>query len=163
MGAKRVVESASESAAAGNDISVKQNSKLSLESSSIIMHPTGFEECNDVNMYDVVITSPPFYDVEMYRNGKQSTDGQKTYKGWIETFYKIYLQKSFTALKPGGFLGVYIEDVREYTFEQDTVSIINALEGAKQLDTYWFKQNLLKRSGLRKYGTNRSMFCWTKI
>ena len=48
--------------------------------------------------YDMVLTSPPYYNIEIY--GNEQT--HKTKQEWNEQFYKPLFQKTYTHLKVGG-------------------------------------------------------------
>jgi len=47
--------------------------------------------------YDTVLTSPPYYNIEVYRNQPLKTKTQ-----WNEEFYKPILEKTWASLKVGG-------------------------------------------------------------
>lgn len=58
--------------------------------------------------YDLIFTSPPFWDYETYNpfDQKQSINGIKSYKDWMTNFMEPVLLKLKTAMK--GFLALYM-------------------------------------------------------
>lgn len=50
--------------------------------------------------YDLVLTSPPYYNIETY--GNTDTEQLKSKQEWNDTFYIPILQKTFKHLKNGG-------------------------------------------------------------
>lgn len=69
------------------------------------------------NSIDLVFTSPPFFDFEIYTTStdpNQSTTQHPTFNDWFVNFLiKIVIQKSIRTLKPGGFLAIHISDVNK--------------------------------------------------
>lgn len=79
------------------------------------------------NVADMIMTCPPYYNIEKY----DSVDGQltdiKTYEEFLET-YKIILEKSIKILKPSCFFVVVLANFRIdgklYDFCSDTKNIL---------------------------------------
>lgn len=79
------------------------------------------------NVADMIMTCPPYYNIEKY----DSVDGQltdiKTYEKFLET-YKIILEKSIKILKPSCFFVVVLANFRIdgklYDFCSDTKNIL---------------------------------------
>lgn len=53
--------------------------------------------------YDLVLTSPPYFDREKYLGGEQSHN-YSNYDIWKESFYEVLIEKSYNALKKGGIM-----------------------------------------------------------
>ena len=69
------------------------------------------------NLYgkaDLVITSPPYFDAELYNseNENQSANSYPTYEDWREKFYRKLVQGAFNLLKPSGIFVLNIANVR---------------------------------------------------
>ncbi len=67
------------------------------------------------NYYDIIITSPPFYDLEIYdenpdTNKDQSINNYNTYKEWKNKFLAVMLAKALDGLKSGGIMCIHIYD-----------------------------------------------------
>lgn len=81
--------------------------------------------------YDLVFTSPPFFDYEIYYTGeeseniKQSISNRGNINVWFNEFFKIYLDKSWKALAKGGHLVLYISDIPGGVFVNDMINYIN--------------------------------------
>jgi hypothetical protein len=73
---------------------------------------SGFETAViESNFYDLVFTSPPFFDFEIYENNKkQSNQKFNTLKQWLHGFLFPLAKKSQNALKTNGYFGLYISD-----------------------------------------------------
>lgn len=64
------------------------------------------------NYFDCVIICPPYYDVEVYPEGKQSISEYHTYEEWLERYIKATINNSYEILKVGG---VFLAIVNNYT------------------------------------------------
>jgi hypothetical protein len=63
--------------------------------------------------YDTVFTSPPFWNYEVYvQDSAQSIHNKKDINDWIMTFFQPYLKKAWTALVTGGYMILYVSDVK---------------------------------------------------
>jgi len=113
--------------------------------------------------YDIVHTSPPFFDLEKYPGaGGATARALKQYKRWVRRFYQSYLKNAWGAVKPGGFLVLYVDD-NYRTLVQDTKKILSRI-GAQLSETrYGFQQMLdWPELGLEKDGPIRPAFVWRK-
>lgn len=54
--------------------------------------------------FDVVFFSPPYYELEMYEGGKQSTEQYKTYEEWLDKYWDKTIQLCHHVLEKGGRL-----------------------------------------------------------
>jgi len=80
--------------------------------------------------YDMVFTSPPYYNIEIYRknNGRKSgkiqekdIEVQKTKEEWNETFYKPLFERTWAAMQSPGY---YILNVPQEVYESSCISIL---------------------------------------
>ena len=79
------------------------------------VHPRPFEEFQGPP-YDLVFTSPPYYNLEMYsRDPGQSTETWPLWGDWKSRWYEPFLQQCWSAVRPGGFLALYVEN---FTYDQ---------------------------------------------
>lgn len=63
--------------------------------------------------FDLVFSSPPFFDLEKYSNEPtQSMHGKKTLKDWYDGFLRVVIIKAWNKLKIGGHLVLYINDIK---------------------------------------------------
>jgi len=54
--------------------------------------------------FDLVFFSPPYYKLELYKGGKQSTEKYKTYEEWLEKYWEATIKLSHNVLEKGGKL-----------------------------------------------------------
>lgn len=52
--------------------------------------------------FDLVLTSPPYFNLELYTSGEQSTTIYKTWEDWTEKWLKVVILASLATLNPGG-------------------------------------------------------------
>jgi DNA modification methylase len=50
----------------------------------------------------MVLTSPPYFNLELYTAGQQSTNTYPTWEGWTEQWLKPVILGCLAHLKPGG-------------------------------------------------------------
>jgi hypothetical protein len=59
--------------------------------------------------YDLVFTSPPFFDFEVYSDDKsQSIRGKKNYGDWFDRWMTLVLNKIVRLVKHGGYIALHI-------------------------------------------------------
>jgi len=70
----------------------------------------GFEYININETFDLVFTSPPFFDTEIYSNDKHdSLTRLNNIKDWYNNFLLVSIKKSINYLLNGGYMILYIE------------------------------------------------------
>jgi len=118
----------------------------------------GFENVTlKAKEYDLVFTSPPFFDMEIYENTEtQSVERFKSVIKWKQGFLYPSIKKSFTYLKKGGHLALYITDFRDSSYIYDMKQYIKKnIKGFKYKgDLHWWDQHNPK--------TVRKIFVWKK-
>jgi 16S rRNA G966 N2-methylase RsmD len=102
-----------------------------------------FEEADEkAESFDIVITSPPYYTVEIYDEDKELSKEQSvvkypSYNDWVDNMYRPYLKKAYSYLKKGGVIVIYIEDVivdgKYYPLSELTNNIIIGLGGKRDM------------------------------
>lgn len=58
--------------------------------------------------YDLILTSPPYFDVEKYEGGEQSREKFGEYDAWRDGFYAELIRRAFVWLKPGGTFALQV-------------------------------------------------------
>jgi hypothetical protein len=76
------------------------------------------------NKYDMALTSPPYFDVEKYDDGKQCYEGVN-YEEWKESFYAPLILKTYESLKPDGVFVLQIGS-QKYPLLKDGKKIAEA-------------------------------------
>lgn len=106
--------------------------------------------------YDHIISCPPYYDLEIYgASTKQSTDLYKTYKDWLENYWRKTVKASKNLMNVDGvFSFVMGHHVRYYYMSKDMVNIVLE-EGFTLVDEVKIlpkkKTNKLYMSPIEKY------------
>ena len=119
---------------------------------------SGFEVVEvENNYYDLVFTSPPFFDFEIYEsNNAQSISQFNTLDKWLNGFLYKLIEKSYNALIVGGHLGLYISDYTGVSFTDKMLEYVKKnIKGFEyQGDIhFWDYQNK---------NVVRSIFFWKK-
>jgi len=79
------------------------------EKQRIIYQPFELSEMTDT--YDLVLSSPPFFDLEIYSDDEtQSTSMYKDFNTWRDMFLMKSLFKAWNALKINGIMAIHISD-----------------------------------------------------
>jgi hypothetical protein len=104
-------------------------------------------------MYDLVFSSPPFFDLEVYSGAiADSLVQYKTVMDWFTGFLMPSIKKSLRYLVPGGYLVLYIAE---------------AHGNEKYIPKMIEETDKLARNAGRFYYTDgaklREFFCWQKI
>lgn len=79
------------------------------------------EELKNVpdNSFDMVLTSPPFFNVEKYVGVELPYD----YVQWVSKFVEPMLIQCFRKLRPGGKMALYLEKVGTFDIPRDCIKI----------------------------------------
>ena len=99
--------------------------------------------------YDMVFTSPPYYNVEIYRGTDRMTEEE-----WNKEFYRPLFTKTWKHLKNGGH---YIINVPSSVYEN---VLIDLLGEADELIPLGNKRSMAKKLKQAEY--KESMYVWVK-
>ena len=123
--------------------------------------PEPFEDVKRLlspNYYDIAITSPPYYDLEIYDSSEmQSVVRNKSFNKWIDDFYYPYLANMIYAIKVNGYVVIYIEDIKSKKVNYPLRSITLDYMNNNDEVTYY---NMI---GLKVGKTVRWALIWKKI
>lgn len=107
--------------------------------------------------YDMVFTSPPFYNKETY--GEKEL--YKTKEEWDEQFYIPIFKKTWAHLKPGGF---YCLNVPNYLYDRVCLSIFGEAKELIELKKY--SRILPKKENGKQYNVGQKykeyIYIWQK-
>lgn len=116
--------------------------------------PLGFEYSDYKNYFDIVFTSPPYFNVEDYENNKeQSNHKYNTLDKWKNEFFKIYIKNCVDAVKKNGLIFIHISDNKDFKIVD---FLMNEMKNYNVIKYKWF--------GIE--GTNKRCFpiwSWKKI
>lgn len=87
--------------------------------------PAPFEDAVITTKFDTVLTSPPFYDQELYEGTDTSTTRYTSRQDWIDRYYRPMWQKAAKALRPGGRVIAYISPGWMYTEANKALTEMN--------------------------------------
>lgn len=97
-----------------------------------IVHYEPFETSEVEGTFDLIFTSPPFFDLESYTNTEgQSIVSYPKYENWLSNFLLASLTKSWNALEVGGHLVLHLTDVGNLGITNSVNKHLETLEGAK--------------------------------
>jgi len=120
---------------------------------------SGFETAIiESNYYDLVFTSPPFFDFEIYeKSSSQSLEKFNTLDKWLKGFLFPLAEKAYSALLKDGNFGLYISDYTGISFTKELFQYISEnIKGFKyQGDIHFWTQENKK--------VIRTIFFWKKI
>ena len=109
----------------------------------------GFENVEvKKNYYDLVFTSPPFFDLEVYEDSNnQSIEKFNTVDKWKKNFLFPSIKKSFDSLKKNKHLALYITDYKNNYHIKDMKDYIKYELGYKyEGNLYWTKNKKVLRT-----------------
>lgn len=100
------------------------------------------------NSADLIFTSPPYFDFEIYSYDKnQSIFNKKSYNQWFEEWVKLILLKCIKICKKGGLLAFHIgSSFRTKTFSQDVLNYMTSYKNIKFVKTLDCFSNDKKRA-----------------
>lgn len=119
------------------------------------VYQIGFEnfrpkEC----FYDLVFTSPPFFDLESYSSDKtQSIKKYNTLEKWKKNFLFHCFAKSIRALKVGCCMAIYISDYKDVKYVRDTFKFMETFKNVSY-------QGKISWSGK---SNPKNIFVWKKL
>jgi len=96
------------------------------------VYKCGFEDFKSEDKWDLVFSSPPFFDLEIYSKDKsQSVNKYKTLKEWKEKFLFLIVKNSYNFLEKKGHLALYISDYivkgKQIKYVTDTIEYAKSI------------------------------------
>ena len=85
-----------------------------------------FEAAGPYEQFDLVFTSPPYYDTERYADEDTQAWKCPTYESFCEKFYRPMIEKSVNALKSGGVFALNIGN-KQYKLGDEARSIMSEM------------------------------------
>ena len=76
---------------------------------------------------DLVLTSPPYFNLEIYTQGeKQSENQYDTYEKWKDNWLKFVIEKAIGRLNKGGHSAWNVHSVKNMPMIEDVEKILKA-------------------------------------
>jgi hypothetical protein len=135
------------------NINLKKGHDLMIDGSDkakIVYIP--FEDAVLNEKFDLVLTSPPYFDLEKYTGTKQSIDTFKTFDSWLNNFLLASCEKSYNSLINGGYMCIHIKDFEKYKIVDPLKDFMKSL-GAVELPELY---------SLGKSDKKMPIWCWQK-
>lgn len=73
-------------------------------------------------VFDMALTSPPYFDVEQYHGDGQAHERYSDYDLWVQGFYRPMIEKVYAHIKPGGVFCLQVGS-QSYPLLRDGISI----------------------------------------
>lgn len=83
------------------------------------------------NKVGLAFTSPPYFDLEVYKGDKTSTKLYNEYDLWKQQFLRKMLDNSYKYIINGGYICINIKNSKEHKLYDDTVEILKENPGLK--------------------------------
>jgi len=83
---------------------------------------SGFEDLEIIDEYDLIFSSPPFFELEKYSDDKnQSHLKYTTSESWLNDFLFVVIKKAWKYLKAKGHMCLYMNDYYNLVYCEDMV------------------------------------------
>lgn len=109
---------------------------------------------------DVVFTSPPFYNCEIYPGTEK--DVQVSYKKWLCNMYIPYIMDAISMLKIGGLFFIYVHNGKVYMLADDTQTIMKRAK-MQHIGNIMFYNTYISYCGETYEGKPRPMQIWKRV
>ena len=100
------------------------------KSTRILCQPSERMELPEYREYfDTIMVCPPYYTMELYAEGEQSTTSYPDYAAWLEGYWRATVARCLTLSRPGGVFALIINDYqdlngRHYALTTDLDAIV---------------------------------------
>jgi len=100
------------------------------DTTKVVLNNIGVEEYESDDKFDLVFTSPPYFDTEKYSDEEtQSYIKFPTYEKWLNEFLRKLVSNSIDLLKKGGYFIINIANTkRATTLENDFLEIMKSYD-----------------------------------
>lgn len=130
----------------------------------IIYSPAEDVNFKELGEFDLVFTSPPYFDSEIYSEDEsQSVSKYPKYNEWLEKFLFTTIDKTINVLKNNGVLAINIKTVKDgknkYDIPNDMISYVSKYNYMSRMEDIEFVQSN-KNKLTDKHET---IYCWKKM
>nr|QBK85035.1 MAG: type I restriction-modification system methyltransferase [Pithovirus LCDPAC02] len=122
---------------------LREKTKIKFENATeFITADLPYEESNfKDDIFDIVITSPPFFNLEVYKNDKtQSYIKYNKYGTWFNKWFKNFIIISIRFVKLNGLFIVHVNNVRDMKIHNDMIKYIKELQNVEILFTILYER-----------------------
>ena len=123
-----------------------------------------------MDKFDLILTSPPYFNLELYTAGDQSTNKYPTWEIWTEQWLKPVILASLSCLKDGGISCWSVKN-----FKSDKKYLLADITKKIHNDAGWHLTKTVSMTGSARPGakgkvtpakekkSEEETFCFTKI
>ena len=109
-----------------------------------------FEQIGEMGKFDMVLTSPPYYNLEIYTSGEQSLQNFPTWESWVELWLKPVILSCLDSLTEHGVSCWSVKD-----FQTDKKYPLATLVKQIHKDAGWTLAQTVSLKGPSRPGVNR--------
>ena len=113
----------------------------------------GLNEIEKMDKFDLILTSPPYFNLELYTAGEQSTNQYLTWDVWVEKWLKVVILKCLSCLKEDG--GVSCWSVKN--FKSDKKYPLADVTKKIHEDAGWELIKIVKMTGSARPGKAKEL------
>ncbi|MCE3046440.1 site-specific DNA-methyltransferase [Legionella sp. 16cNR16C] len=123
----------------------------------VYIHAKPMEDCTQEELCpqnqpnQLMLTSPPYFDLEKYPGENQSHIRYPVYENWLNKFLFVLVQQAIKGLSPGGFIAININNQKHHKPGDD---LLNYLKGCPYLEVI----GLLESSSVKPNPTYLAKF-----
>lgn len=114
------------------------------------------------NTMGVAFSSPPYFNLEDYRNGDQSCDTSTNYDQWVSDYLEPTIKNIFSYLVDDGKMIVNINNFKKFDLVGDTIKIAER-NGFKLASTTEYENSSRITTTGKKTNNNEGMYIFNKI
>ena len=117
------------------------------------------------NSYDLVFSSPPYYNLEKYNSEPtQSYLRYRTYESWKESFLFSVIEQCERVVKPGGCLVINVSNTQRYTIADDACAFASGVFGEPEVILHMtMSTNPADKARRNKLSHVESIFVFRKV
>jgi hypothetical protein len=110
----------------------------------------GLRDLKRMVKFDLILTSPPYFNLELYTGGEQSTNNYNTWEEWTENWLKVVILGCLSCLKPGGRSCWSVKN-----FKSDKKYLLADVTKQIHKDAGWELDKVFKMTGSGRPGGDR--------
>lgn len=139
-------------------------------STNAIMIESPFEtatlDMNDSIQFDLIFTSPPYFDLEIYTNAEGQSHHYGDLDAWYEKFLLFSIKKAWAQLQVGGHLVLVINDMKTTKYTSRMIRDINKFDNSLYLGVISYADMIgdnVNDDANLKIKSPQPMWIWQKI
>lgn len=112
----------------------------------IINQPAEDVDYSKLGEFDLIFTSPPYYNLEVYSDQvTQSCNRYKSYNEWFRNFLAKTIDKTLNVLSMNGHILINIKNIKGYNIADDMVRYMNKKSILKQKGSLSMSQTTISK------------------